>query len=172
MHTRYLFAICLPQKGSGDGGGRGDAFGDGARPIATRDAVAPQERSDLGVGVTGALLGLSLCSAQSLKLDALISIRLSAHSSITRCTSVIRSAADSGDEIVTKSVMRGTSRWPTIPVIAPLSAIPINGARACSEANLKRTRPGVAPEHSWPYGPLARELLTVHEATSGLKTPG
>ena len=41
------------RKASVRGGGRGEAFGDGARPIATRDAVAPQQRSDLGVGVQG-----------------------------------------------------------------------------------------------------------------------
>jgi len=34
--------ICLPQKGFRDGGGGGEAFGDGARPIATWDAVASQ----------------------------------------------------------------------------------------------------------------------------------
>ena len=45
--------ICLPQKGFRDGGGRGEAFGDGARPVAPRDAVAPQQRGDLGVGVQG-----------------------------------------------------------------------------------------------------------------------
>ena len=34
--------VCLPQKGFRDGGGGGEAFGDGARPIAPRDAVASQ----------------------------------------------------------------------------------------------------------------------------------
>ena len=34
--------ICLPQKGFRDGGGGGEAFGDGARPIAPWDAVASQ----------------------------------------------------------------------------------------------------------------------------------
>ena len=31
--------ICLPQKGFRDGGGGGESFGDGARLIATWDAV-------------------------------------------------------------------------------------------------------------------------------------
>ena len=35
--------ICLPQKSFRDGGRGGEALGDRARPIATRDAVASQD---------------------------------------------------------------------------------------------------------------------------------